>query len=413
MLNSDQTKAVAAMRDFLSAPDKPFFLLAGAAGTGKTFCISSLAKVSKLRFAFTAPTNKATKVLREAVTSETFKPLCKTIYSLLGLQLMPNGGVKELKEPDDPVDLTRFDVVVVDEASMVSEVLWKHIQDAAQLHKLKFILMGDDAQLPPVGEKESKIWGLGAGAVLEEQMRSDSSIVEFATRVRLAQKSFLPRVEMKSEGDVEVLNKAALTERIRILADSGELANGGAKIIAWRNVTVDNLNIQVRAHLFNSKDMWLVGDRVILTEPATNLAPDATVKILANTDDEGIVTGILRGFHPDFADIPVFFINVTLDDNRLVTLTVPANPSEVTARANTLAERAKLTRSLWPKFWEFKESFHSLRHAYAITSHRSQGSSYETAVVIVSDILLNRDRLEAFKSLYVATSRPKHKLYLA
>jgi ATP-dependent exoDNAse (exonuclease V) alpha subunit len=68
---------------------------------------------------------------------------------------------------------------------------------------------------------------------------------------------------------------------------------------------------------------------------------------------------------------------------------------------------------LWKKFWAFKESFHSARHAYAITAHRAQGSTYQIAFVDYRDILLNRNRQEAARCLYVATSRPKKELYLA
>ena len=63
-------------------------------------------------------------------------------------------------------------------------------------------------------------------------------------------------------------------------------------------------------------------------------------------------------------------------------------------------------------FWEFKEAFHKLRHAYAITAHRSQGSTYDTAFVDWRDILLNRNRGEAFRCLYVACTRPKRRLFL-
>lgn len=81
-------------------------------------------------------------------------------------------------------------------------------------------------------------------------------------------------------------------------------------------------------------------------------------------------------------------------------------------RCEQYAEAAKLDKRKWRFFWDFKESFHSLRHAYAITAHRAQGSTYDTALVDMRDILLNQTRREAFQCLYVACTRPKKRLFV-
>ena len=114
-LNPEQAQAVSAMEAFLRSDDS-FFVLKGTAGTGKTFCIKELIPRIRGRLVFTAPTNKATKVLRDSIASEDYKPDCRTIYSLLGLRLEANGEVKELTSPEDPFDLTKFLAVVLDEA---------------------------------------------------------------------------------------------------------------------------------------------------------------------------------------------------------------------------------------------------------------------------------------------------------
>ena len=73
---------------------------------------------------------------------------------------------------------------------------------------------------------------------------------------------------------------------------------------------------------------------------------------------------------------------------------------------------ARVAPRKWGAFWEFKDAFHKLRHSYAITAHRSQGSTYNAAFVNWQDILLNRNKPEAMRCLYVACSRPKKELYL-
>ena len=93
MLNAEQSAALEAIENWLSGSSS-FFVLSGGAGTGKTFCIRELVNRVKGRFIFTAPTNKATRALRESVTSKEYHPETRTIYSLLGLRLEPNGEVK-------------------------------------------------------------------------------------------------------------------------------------------------------------------------------------------------------------------------------------------------------------------------------------------------------------------------------
>ena len=74
---------------------------------------------------------------------------------------------------------------------------------------------------------------------------------------------------------------------------------------------------------------------------------------------------------------------------------------------------AALRRSKQETFWALKELFHDVKYAYAITAHRAQGSTYENVYVDYQDILMNRERREAFQCLYVACSRPTTKLILA
>ena len=69
-------------------------------------------------------------------------------------------------------------------------------------------------------------------------------------------------------------------------------------------------------------------------------------------------------------------------------------------------------RGLWSKFWTLKEAFHNVRHGYATTAPRSQGSTYETSFVDWRDILANRNPTEARRCLYVAFTRAKYRVFL-
>lgn len=425
-LNPDQASAVDKVLSFLRArptsgmeDEERFYLLEGYAGTGKTYSMQEVIRVFKGKLIFTAPTNKATKVLRETLTSDHYKPECRTIYSLLGLRLEASGEVKELTVPEDPLDLSAFSGIVVDEGSMLNTQVMHHIRLCSREQGIPFIFMGDPAQLPPVGENASPIWRLRGTcnhSALTKVMRHDNQILEFVTRVRKVVDHPVPTVAFRDNHDeaegVWLATGPAFRQRILQAADAGAFSQPNrAKAIAWRNVVVDELNQLIRNRIFDMpQEPWLVGDRLIATSPARDLEDNP----MAMTDDEGEVTRVSVDWHPVYAEFKVFRISVTLDDNRLAVFQVlhPDSRADFDRKAADLAAEARVNSKRWKAFWEFKDSFHAVRYAYAITAHRAQGSTYDTAFVSWRDILLNRNRQEAYRCLYVAASRPKKRLIL-
>ncbi|UOF77829.1 ATP dependent DNA helicase dda [Bacteriophage sp.] len=419
-LNEEQQAALEQMLKWLDSPfatSGPFFLLRGSAGTGKTFCIRELVDRRKGRVIFTAPTNKATKVLRRSVTTKDYKPECRTIYSLLGLRLQPTGEVKELKVPEDPIDLSKYLAIVVDEGSMVNQILWKFIQKTAHDYKIKFIFMGDPAQLNPVKEGLSPIWGIEQSASLETVMRHDNQILTLATHLRTQIEHPAPRPKLVDDNadDVGVwkVSPVVFNQWIDQYAQDGLFSKpDGAKIIAWRNVTVDKYNAQVRRTIFGPEahQPWLPGDRVIFTSPATTIDDQP----MASTDDEGTVERVAVDWSRRDGDFKVYYITIALDDGSMVVAEVlhPDYKSAFDRRVAELKAEALAIPRKWKFFWEFQECFHNLRHAYAITAHRAQGSTYNTAFVDYRDVLLNQNTAESMRCLYVACTRPKYRLFL-
>lgn len=420
-LNQEQSNAVDQMVDFLNRNDtaEPFFVLSGSAGTGKTYCIRQLPERIRGRFIYTAPTNKATKVLRDTLTTTDYKPQCKTIYSLLGLRLEISGEIKELGKPDEDIDLTQFRAVIVDEGSMLNSVVLSFMRQAAERQKIKFIIMGDPAQLNPVKEQISPVWKLDAPkAHLEKVMRYDNQILALATQLRGQVGHPAPKFSPREDNDgTEGIWYAAshrdFVDLILHHAGEGRFSRKNeSKFISWRNATVDEYNAIIRKRLFNnaSEQPWLPDDRLIVMAPANNLEGDP----IASTDDEGTVTKIFEEEHPLFPGFNIRVLHVTTDDNRTIMLRAlhESSLADYNRHCELLAAEARTKKYKWKEFWEFKEAFHSVRHGYAITAHRSQGSTYETTFVDWRDILLNRERTEAFRCLYVACTRAKKQLVL-
>ena len=66
----------------------------------------------------------------------------------------------------------------------------------------------------------------------------------------------------------------------------------------------------------------------------------------------------------------------------------------------------------WHLFWKLKDAFNDIAYGYALTAHRSQGSTFERVFVDAGDIQLNRKSSERSKCLYVACSRASKELYI-
>jgi exodeoxyribonuclease-5 len=417
-LNPEQELALTAMLDFITDPSTypNFFVLSGFAGTGKTFLMREViarANRSRASFAFTAPTNKAAKVLR-AITGDA----C-TIYSLLGLRVDNNGEVKEIVTSTKPVDLSSLDVIFVDEGSMVNKKLCHILEEQAELHYVKVIFMGDIAQLPPVKEAASPIWTSDwPTSTLTKVMRHDNQILKLVTKIREVGRDFLPTIEIKgdhtNEEGVWKLTHKAFKESIWKAATLGWFADTNkTKVIAWRNVRVGEYNDLIRNALYGAEAVpgfYLPGERIIATAPCT--LGDET---LLATDDEAFVQSIIETTHPIEKQYKALELKCVTETGRVIRLMVlhPHSLLDYDNDCANLAHEAKKKPALWRNFWRLKELFSSVKYAYAITAHRSQGSTYETAFVDFQDILFNRNRKEAFQCLYVACSRPTTRLFLA
>lgn len=416
-LTQDQELAVSRLLAFITDPDPShhFFTFSGFAGTGKTFCMREVVARcagSHAKFAFTAPTNKAAKVLKN-ITGQA----C-TIFSLLGLRIDKSGELKELVAGKPPTDLTDYDVIFVDEASMVNARLYEVLDDTCEKYQLKVVFMGDVAQLPPVGEARSKVWDHDTGASLSKVMRHDNQILGLVTKIRGQLESLTPSITLESDHDKEQgvwkMSKTAFKESIYKAAMSGGFGDGGsAKVIAWRNVKVAEYNNLIRSAIYGAEAYdgnYLLGDRIVAAGPCSR-----GDELLLSTDDEAIVEGAIECAHPLEPKYKAIELKCRTEMNRVVRLLVihPSSALQFSNDSQQLAHDAKANGKLWKKFWNHKELFHDIKYAYALTTHRSQGSTYENVWVDYQDILLNRNRKEAFQCLYVACSRPTTRLYLA
>lgn len=414
---SEQQTAIDAVLGFIAdpCPDSWFFVLSGYAGTGKTFCMAEIVEAGKDSFAnfvYTAPTNKATKVLRN-ITGQA----C-TIYRFLGLRVDKSGEIKQIVPGKEP-DLSEVDVIFIDEASQVAGNLFAILKAECEKTDTKVVFIGDPAQLPPVQEERSRVWEGELGAQLNTVMRYDNQILDLATRIRKVVNSNTPSIEIKNDHSetegVWKLSRKAFKDSIFNAAECGDFADGAvAKVIAWRNVRVNEYNNLIRFAIYGAgaaPGTYMPGERIVAASPCMRGEKD----MLLATDDEAVVESSVVCKHPFKPRYTCFELKCKTESNRNIRLLVihPSSLEVFKGDCETLAHQARSTPSLWRKYWELRDIFHEVKYAYALTAHRAQGSTYKNVWVDYQDILYNRNRKEAFQCLYTACTRPTTKLLLA
>ena len=146
-LTDDQEKALKAVYKWTKLNihvdgDDAFFNLYGAAGTGKTTVVKEVLKILPGRVCVAAPTHKAKDVIAEM----TNKPGL-TLHSLLGLR--PNVNI-ESYNPNNPQyatmaeeKITSFDIIIIDECSMVNRALTRELLKKASQYKRRIIFVGE------------------------------------------------------------------------------------------------------------------------------------------------------------------------------------------------------------------------------------------------------------------------------
>ena len=153
-LNPDQQEAYrTALRHRIS-------VITGGAGTGKTFVVARLTDSFQkcgLRVALCAPTGKAAKRIEELLRQKGLDQEARTIHRLLeydGTQFNRASlsvGAERVDADGETITEPAYDVVIVDEVSMVDVPLMAELLRRIDLTRTRLMLVGDHNQLPPVG----------------------------------------------------------------------------------------------------------------------------------------------------------------------------------------------------------------------------------------------------------------------
>jgi len=428
-LTSDQQTALDGLLDSTAH----LTLIEGAAGTGKTTVIQNFVAEMLNRgrtTVLTAPTNKATRVLREFSLKSGLHVKCSTTYSLFGLNLSNDGSVREIRKARGVQD--SYHVLVIDETSMVGEKLWPYIIEEAPFFD-QIIFMGDRCQLPPVKEGSSITFDMENRYYLTQVVRQaeGSPILELGNRIRQTMLEGVPvKIDTvilpgdRRDGVYLIRDQQKFESHILSAYDQPEHRTDPnfVKVLCWTNKQVNHYNKMVREHVIGQTTTPLVpGEFAHVRKPinACNfeehhnlLETNTKTRAITPTDSLVQVESISRDVHPWFTDmqIPVWVVQgIDLDTAEEVTAWVPADGT-FEQQSKRLAEAARQERKLWPKYWLFDEAFSDLTYNYALTTHRAQGSTYENVFVDIADVNNMRPALDRLRCTYVACTRPRNKL---
>lgn len=432
-LKPQQQQAIDKLRSFLTTTES-FFLLCGYAGTGKSTIvfqiIQELLSQSK-RIALTAPTNKAVGILRKMAASQgIFGVDFMTIHQLLGLGMVRKEQEKALSQTSSS-SLHLYDIIFLDECSMVGSELWKWIErnfERTFFNHRKLILMGDPAQLNPVGDKKSPAFSITNKAVLTKVVRQagESPVLDFITECRSFVNSkadiFLPHSKYKkgdkSNGAFKVKSETLLQYAVKTIDLEFGQNPDRFRILCWTNKRVRYYNQLIREQVYGkAAPRFVPGERLITKKPV--MAPDGKTVILP-TSTEFTVKEVEINQHCGYR---VWLLKIVTDDGlfRQIFVLHESENKRYQAELKEKLKSAKRNGFLWRKYYWFKDDlFAKINNCFALTIHNSQGSTFDEVGIDGSDLfsrlligqdLSSQQKLKEYHRLYyVGASRCRYRI---
>lgn len=425
-----QRVVIQAMEAFYASRQRQgMFLLAGFAGTGKTFSITHFVReLPKVKIALTAPTNKAVRVLEVMAAAAGLSADTLTIHALLGLVVQQKQDKQVLKQKRKS-RLGDYALVVVDECSMVNQELWQHLVSGVGHSGTKIIFMGDPAQLPPVHELESPTFRIEHMVELTEIVRQEQGnpIIELSAAIRdkMVTGDVIRVADFKRKKGDKTGVSLMVGHRFEQWFPNAFKSELYAKdpdafrVVSWTNRQVLRFNRNIRHMIleYYPQQPFVSGERVISAGPVYEMDENNRNKIILNSDIEGTILHCRKSLHPWYKNDEVSVWETVLkpsDGSKEVTAYISGDEDryKLSRQMSYLADQAREGSGSWAEFWKLNNAVADLRPCHAITVHRAQGSTFQNVFIDSQNILSNPNRQEALQCLYVAVTRASKNIIL-
>ncbi len=425
------------------------FILRGYAGTGKTSVVSALVRaLGKLQqpCVLLAPTGRAAKVIAK-YSGRAAYTIHKYIYRQRQL------GVEAFSLSDNRHRHTLF---IVDEASMISarrenlsfgsgNLLDDLVQYVYSGEGCSLLLLGDNAQLPPVGEAESPAldtmhmagYGLHVSEFSLTQVARqalDSGILNNATRLRGLLEDPLrcttADLQLQAAADVVRLQGSDVVEAIEQSYNS--IGREETLIITRSNKRTNLYNQGVRARILWKEDELSAGDRLLISKNNYFWTQDYdNLPFLANGDSLEVVRlrheREMYGFR--FVDASLRLVDYDWEVDAVLWLDTlfTDSPEENQRLQHTLFSRIaedypelKSKKDIVKKVYD-SPYYNALqvRFAYAVTCHKAQGGQWAHVYIDAGNIAQDEERManpterrEYLRWLYTAVTRATERVFV-
>jgi len=441
---SQETVLHALPRFLLSQKRNCLFILKGYAGTGKTSIVNALVKTLPLLNSYAillAPTGRAAKVL-----SSYSNQSASTIHRKIYFQQRTAAGGVFFVPAHNPHKNVLF---IVDEASMIG---WENYSfgNAGNLlddllkytfsgRNCKVLLIGDSAQLPPVGSSKSPALDINflksqfeitaAAFELIDVMRQkqDSGILNFATVLRhyiFGRADTLP-IEISPTPDCKIITGYELQEELETsFSGYGE---EGTVIICRSNKRSYAFNMQVRTRIYFREEVIDAGDYIMAVKNNYKwLDKDSNAGFIANGDIMEVLSVSKfeerYGFHfahatvrlVDYPDEPDLDLVLWLDALDVESASLSKSATDKLYREVSKDHEHLETKAERKKALQNDVFYNALqvKYAYAVTAHKAQGGQWPSVFVDQGYLTEEMIDQEYYRWLYTAVSRATTELKL-
>lgn len=454
--NKEQQSAIINAVSFLKTNTDPtqYYVIEGKAGTGKTTIAKEILKEFEDEQIYVAAvSHKAKGVIKNSFGEDTRGKKFFSIAGLLGMKGINDNDTQTtkfqvgLKVPllDNPPAL-----LVIDEASMITEDVLKKIIDinSSLSRPFQMLFLGDIGQIQPIRDDQSEFYRTHKDLLNKKSdIFNSKHKSKLITRVRQGEANpILPYADYfweNSQKENPELNPTQHIVRNNQITDKGSLlfSNSEAevlnsvikavknavekgltnhvKIVTYHVNEKTELNHKIHEALFGKDSDYSKGDMLILNSPYDLPDVNATmensseiqIKSIQDTDVDEF------GVHTLYLETNGTAYTRTGNEQKDCVIQVVSRNDiglynqklqELASRAKRQTNRA-LKKQAWSDFWEYKGRYADVDFGYAITAHKSQGSTYDIVVVDEKDIMGTTATSNQEKSelIYTALTRPR------
>ena len=442
-LNDQQKELVKQLEQYLNRKDKTFFGVYGAGGTGKTTAILESVKEDPKDIMFLGATNKVVNILKSGFRKKGQEEYTiKTIDSFLSFKMEKDHNNKTVTKRKLPKKDDIPKIIIIDECSMINE---ESVNFLIKLKgKCRVILIGDEMQIPPVlaGEDASKTVRNEEGFKVSTIFNHIENHYTLTTQNRQEEGSDLFRLisgfrkHMKGRIDYVKMAKAKSNGKDILYYEDynskefkKHLYGESFISVAYKNLTCLTFNWLIGSTKANDRGYKVSaineGDTVFFDtyykSEDTRFYTSEVIKVLERYDNEERTFGIdgdVVTYHVDVLRVEnevgaIFDIDISRGQKETISK-IYYRLQRARKRLKKEAEESSNLKYKWvlrkkiakinTLYSDFRLGLAKLKKPYAVTAHKSQGSTYDSVIIPVYDFY-SREPQDANQLIYVAMSR--------